>query len=165
VTSSGKTTLGRLLFEDLINNGIKNIKFLDGENLRKRLDHNFGHSLADRFEVLNGIIKTVKEELERRRIVIVSTVSHKRKMRDLARNELVNFFEVNLLCNPNVCAERDYKNLYNRIDKNSNECFPGITEPYELSENAELIINTGKFSIDESKIILYKKSLEFIRGI
>lgn len=86
-------------------------------------------------------------------------------MREFARDRLINFFEVNLLCSPENCAIRDYKNIYNRIDKNSNECLPGVTEPYEISKNADLILDTGQKSVEESKKILFEKSLEFIRGI
>ena len=162
VTASGKTALGKLLFEDLKKNGIKNIKFFDGEDLRKKLNKYYGHSLAERFELINEYIKIVKEEIENGYTIIISTVSHKRKMRDLARGQLKHFFEINLLCPPETCAIRDYKNIYNKIKKNSNECLPGITEPYEISDNAELILDTEQYSLEESKIILLNKTLKFL---
>jgi len=162
VTASGKTTLGKLLFEDLKKNGIKNIKFFDGEDLRKKLNKNYGHLLAERFELINEYIKIVKEEIESGYTIIISTVSHKQKMRDLARGQLKHFLEVNLLCSPETCAIRDYKNVYKKIKKNSNECLPGVTEPYEISDNAELIIDTEQYSLEESKIILLNKTLKFL---
>ena len=162
VTASGKTTLGKILYKELKDAGIVNIKFLDGENLRKIQNRVYGHSVEERFKVIKNYIKIVQNENKNGNIVIISTVSHKRSMRDFARDELVNFFEINLLCDPDVCAIRDYKNLYNRIDKNSNECFPGITEPYEISEKAELILDTKQNSIGESRIILFNKTMDFI---
>ena len=52
--------------------------------------------------------------------------------------------------------------IYNRIDENSNECLPGVTEPYEISNNAELILDTEQNSIEDSRIILLNKTLEFL---
>tara|TARA_B100000315_G_scaffold151518_1_gene140305 strand:- start:160 stop:717 length:558 start_codon:yes stop_codon:yes gene_type:complete len=162
VTASGKTTLGKFLFESLNNNGIKRIKFFDGEDLRKRLDKNYGHSLADRYEVLNGIIKIVKEETIIGYTVIISTVSHKREMRDLARSQSNHFMEINLICSSKTCAIRDYKNIYNTINEKNNECLPGVTEPYEISDNAELILDTEQYSLEESKIIILNTTLKFL---
>ena len=164
VTASGKTTLGKILHQELKNTQIENIKFLDGEDLRKIQNRVYGHSLEERFKVIKNYIKIVQDENKKGNIVIISTVSHKKKMRDLARGELVNFFEVNLLCNVEACATRDYKNLYNSIDKDSKECFPGVTEPYEISKNAELILDTAKFSIEELKTILFTRTLAFLNG-
>ena len=95
-------------------------------------------------------------------MVIISTVSHKKETRDKARNQLNNFMEINLLCDPKTCSIRDYKNIYNRIDKNSNECLPGVTEPYEISDNAELILDTEQYSLEESKIIILNTTLKFL---
>jgi len=112
-------------------------------SLRKRLKKNYGHSLSERFELIKKYIGFIKEENNNGRSVVLSTVSHKQKMRELARNELSNFIEVNLICSANTCSKRDYKNIYNRITEDSKECFPGVTEPYEISKNAELIANSA----------------------
>ena len=162
VTASGKTTLGKLLYHDLFSSGIINIKYLDGEDLRNRQSRIYGHSVEERMELIQEYIEIVKEENEKGFTVILSTVSHKKEMRDNARNRLDNFIEINLLCDPKICSIRDYKNIYNRIDKNSNECLPGVTEPYEISKNAELILNTGQNSREDSRIILLNKTLEFL---
>jgi len=162
VTASGKTTLGKLLFQGLKDYGIEKVKFLDGEDLRKRLTENLGHSLDERFIIIEKWIGIAKKENNNGFTVIISTVSHKQKMRDLVRKQIDNFMEVNLICSPKTCASRDYKNIYNRINANSNECFPGITEPYEISDQAELILDTEKNSIEDSRIILLNKTLEFL---
>ena len=162
VTASGKTTLGKILHQELKKTGNKNIRFLDGEDLRKTQKRVYGHSLEERFKVIKNYIKIVQSENKKGNIVIISTVSHKKEMRNLAREELVNFFEINLLCNPETCAKRDFKNLYNSIDKNSKECFPGVTEPYEVNKNAELILDTEENLIEESQKIILTNVLEFL---
>ena len=165
VTASGKTTLGKLLYEDLNYSKIVNVKFLDGEDLRKIQNKKFGYSAEERFNALKNYINIVENENKKGNIVIISTVSHRKKMREFARDRLINFFEVNLLCPPETCAIRDYKNIYNRIGKNSNECLPGVTEPYEISDQANLILDTVQSSIKESRKILFNKTLEFLNEL
>ena len=139
------------------------MKFLDGEDLRKMQNKIFGYSAEERFNAITNYIKIVKNENKKGNIVIISTVSHRREMREFARDRLINFFEVNLLCSPETCAIRDYKNIYNRIDKNSNECLPGVTEPYEISDQAEIVLDTERHSVEESRVILFNETLKFIK--
>ena len=146
----------------LNNFGIMNVKLLDGEDLRNKLNRVYGYSAEERFNAIKQYIKIVENENKKGNIVIISTVSHKIEMREFARDKLINFFEVILVCSSETCAIRDYKNIYNRIDENSNECIPGVTEPFEISDHAELIINTEQTSIEDSSIIILNKTLEFL---
>ena len=164
VTASGKTTLGKHLYKDLLSSGIANLKFLDGEDLRNRQSRSYGHSVGERMELIKKYIELVKCENDKGFNVIISTVSHKKEMRDCARNTLNNFIEINLLCDHKICSVRDYKDIYNRIDEKSDECLPGVTEPYEISENAEIIVDTGANSISASKKILLDGVLEYINN-
>ena len=141
---------------------LENIIFFDGEDLRGLLVKKYGHSLNERFKVLKEYIKIVKKENNKGNIVIISTVSHKQKMREMARDQLINFMEINLICDPQICAIRDYKNIYNKIDEKSNECLPGVTESYEISDSAELLLNTADHSIEDSGNILLQNVLKII---
>ena len=162
VTASGKTTLAKELYKKLNIISENNFTFFDGEDLRKRLKKNYGHSLSERFSLIEEYISFIKDENSKGKSVILSTVSHKKKMRELARSELDYFMEVNLICSPIECSKRDYKNIYNRITKNSDECLPGVTEPYEVSNDAELILNTEENSIQNCNKILLKKVKKFL---
>ena len=57
ITASGKTTLGQSLFELLIEKGVNRLEFLDGDEIRKSLNKNYGHSLEDRQIVLEKIVE------------------------------------------------------------------------------------------------------------
>jgi len=163
VTASGKTTLGKELFKNLKKLSHLDFTFLDGEDLRKKLKKNYGHTLEERFELIKEYIAFTNEEHRKGKSVILSTVSHKRKMRKLARNMLSNnFFEVNLICSAESCSKRDFKNVYNKVTKNSKECLPGVTEPYEVSSNPELIINTEENSIQECNRILLENVMTYL---
>ena len=146
ITASGKTFLGKSLMNGLIENNYKNVIHFDGDELRKRPGWVQGHSLQDRFQIIGLLINLIVEEQNTGKIVIVSTVSHIKSMRDLAREKICDFHEVYLECSPKKCAERDYKGFYKRAEKNTDvdEIFPGVTEEYQVSKNPELTLNTGE---------------------
>ncbi len=145
ITASGKTFLGKSLRNGLIEHNFTNVIHLDGDELRKRPGWVQGHSLQDRFKVIDLLINLIIEEQNTGKIVIVSTVSHIKDMREIARKKISGFHEVYLNCSTEKCAERDYKGFYERAEQNTDpdEIFPGVSEEYQVSENPELILNTG----------------------
>ena len=162
LTASGKTTIGKLLENDLRLLGMKILR-LDGDELRRRKSFKNTHSIQDRWFNLKLIVEIVAEEKNNYEIIIVSTVSHIEEMRLYARKKIKNFHEIYLSCNPEICEKRDYKMLYyraktNQLDKN--EVFPGVTEPYQVSKNPELVLQTDLETIDQSltKLRLYCNS-------
>ena len=79
VTASGKTTLARELYGKLKIISKKDFTFFDGEDLRKRLKKNYGHSLSERFELIKEYIGFIKVENNNGKSVILLTVSQKQK--------------------------------------------------------------------------------------
>lgn len=158
ITASGKTFLGKSLMNDLLENNYPNVIHLDGDELRKRPGWVQGHSLQDRFKVIDLLINLIIEEQNSGKIVIVSTVSHIKNMREIARKKISGFHEIYLDCSAEKCAQRDYKGFYKRAEQNNDadEIFPGVTEEYQVSENPELILNTGEEdSTQSAKKLLY----------
>ena len=164
ISASGKTTLGEMLSKSLENMGYGNIIFLDGEVLRNRLKNKYGHSIKERYKILNEYIKIANQEIDKGYIVIISTISHKKEMRDIAKSKIDKIFEVNLVCSPSVCARRDYKNQYEKAIFGKYDCFPGITEMYELSEDPDLIIDTDINDIENSFSILFKHINKWLKS-
>jgi len=72
--------------------------------------------------------------------------------------------EVYLDCPVNVCAQRDYKGHYRRAFAGEYDNFIGVTEPYELSEAPEKIINTAELTIEECSKILLNETLRFLKA-
>lgn len=164
VTASGKTTLGNALYTKLLDKQYKkNIVFLDGDELRKKLKKSYGHNIQDRFASLLDLVEVAKKYYDRKMIVIVSTVSFKREMREYARSMMPHFMEVYLDCSIDVCSQRDIKGHYRRAFNGEYETFIGVTDEYELSLRPELILNTETKSIDECSEILYKKTKKFLK--
>ena len=56
-----------------------------------------------------------------------------------------------------VCEQRDRKGLYAKARAGILKEFTGISDPYEVPEKADIVINTGELSAEESaqEIILY----------
>ena len=161
ISASGKTTLGTMLFNSLFELG-ENVTLLDGDALRKKLKHKYGHNIKDRYEILNEYINIVLDEMNKDKIVIISTISHKKDMRIIARKKIFNFFEVILKCSSKICAERDHKNQYKKALAGNYSCFPGVNEKYEMSDSPELIIDTEKNDIEKSFEILLQNAKKLI---
>jgi adenylylsulfate kinase len=143
--AAGKSTLAGELVKKLTDLG-NSVELLDGEQVRSRLGDKYGHSLVDRYHVLNHIIDFAKAANEHGKIAIVAAVSPKADMRMKARTSIDNFFEVHLDCSVQDCAARDYKGVYSRTLA-QDEYFPGLTEPYEISK-PELTLSTSRESVE-----------------
>lgn len=163
LSASGKTTLGKLLFEGLMAKGIDSVEFLDGEALRSMLGRTYGYSTEERNAVISNTIRIAKEINKRGGICIVSTISHKRQTRQTARSEIGNFMEVYLNCPIEVCAKRDRKGHYAKALAGEYEHFVGVTEPYELSENPDLVLDTARSAADECADILIRRVIKFLQ--
>jgi adenylyl-sulfate kinase len=161
LSACGKTTLGRRLADSLRERGVVKLDFLDGDELRKRFDRTYGHSLEDRFAVLQRIVEIARESNEAGNIAIVATVSHKRRMREIARENIDAFMEVYLKCPPEVCTRRDYKGVY-RAAALEHEYIAGVTEPYEVSAAPELVLDTASRTVDECSAALLESVLQFV---
>ena len=156
ITASGKTTLGQYLFDFLIEKGLRPLEFIDGDEFRKCLDKTYGYSLEDRQIVLSKLVEMVSDKNKKGITIIVSTVSHKKAMREFARSQISQFMEVHLDCAPETCANRDYKGLYQLAKLGEYDVFPGVTEAYEPSDSPELTLKTDHLTIEECTSILYR---------
>jgi adenylylsulfate kinase len=164
ITASGKTTLGRKLFEQLIEKGVQPLEFLDGEEYRKRLDKTYGHSIEDRMLLSKKWVEIVHEKNRLGINVIISTVSHKKVMREYARSKIPRFMEIFLNCSSEVCANRDHKGHFKLAQKGEYELFPGVTEAYEPSDAPELMLKTDEKPLKECINILYRE-VSFFLGL
>ena len=160
LSASGKSTTGKHLYEKLQNIGITNAEILDGEELRTHLDRQYGYTVEERMAVAENIVRVAVDKIKSGKLVIVSTITHKIAMRKMARDNIDLFMEVYLQCPVEVCAERDYKGNYEKAMHGKCDNFIGVTEPYEVSEHPELVIDTGRLSIEDCAEMLLRKTLE-----
>jgi adenylylsulfate kinase len=162
ITSSGKTVLGRSLYERLIAESGIQLEFVDGDDYRRRFKENYGHTMEDRLLLCEKWVEIIREKNRNGITVIMSTVSHKKAMRDYARSKISRFMEVYLDCSPEVCAIRDHKGLYRRAQMGEFDLFPGVTEPYEPSDIPDLTLSTERMPFSVCANVLYREVASFL---
>ncbi len=166
ISVSGKTTLGERLEHDLIEYGFKNVQLLDGEEVRKMILKKtgclYGYSNEDRNAVSMEILKIAIELNMKGFICIICAISHIKRTREKMRRKMGNFMEVYLDCSVETCAQRDYKGHYQKAFEGLYDNFIGVTEPYQVSENPELILDTAKNTIEECSEILFQETIRVL---
>lgn len=165
LSGSGKSTLAHAVEEKLFEKGHLSY-VLDGDNIRHGLNKNLGFSPADREENIRRIGEVSKLFTDAGVIAMTAFISPYRADRDKAR-ELVEegrFIEVFVKVPLDVAESRDPKGLYKKARAGEIKEFTGIDAPYEEPLNAELVIDTSKYSLEESsnKVLNYLKEKEII---
>lgn len=142
LSASGKTTLSRLLEEELLERGLP-VETLDWSEIRERLSGDLGFSRKDRETHLRRI-SFVTRLLVRNGVVVLvaAAISPFQNIRDEARAEINDYVEVYLDCPLKVCRERDSKGLYRQALAGEIQHLPGINGSYEIPEKPELVIQT-----------------------
>ena len=166
ISASGKSTLGRSLFDDLLRNGFKKVELVDGEAFRERLrasGKEYGYSTEDRNAVLRETTRFALERNNLGYVCIVCTIAHVRTTRESIRERIGDFMEVYLDCPVEACAERDEKGQYSKAFAGGYDNFVGVAEPYQRSEHVELTLNTARSTIEECSSILLNEVLIFLR--
>ena len=148
LSASGKTTLSTKLYEELKSLGVDNVVLLDGESIRDKMK-NYEFDTKSREEIGMQKAKIAADFNDDGNIVLVSGISHKRQRRNDVRQIINNYYEVYLKCDVDICAARDYKDQYNKAFAGEYDNFIGVTEQYEESNNADLILYTGRDALDD----------------
>ena len=159
LSASGKSTLSERLFKDLQQLGLMNIELLDGEAVRDMLKNdNFDKPSREKIGIQKA--KIAQELNKQGKIVLVSGIAHKKKWRDDIRAMFDNYYEIFLDCSVEDCSKRDYKGNYQKALSGELDNFIGISEPYEVSDSFDLVVDSGICSIEDCS----KKILESVLG-
>ena len=140
---SGKSTLAGSLREVLTKNN-NWVSFLDGDQVRKRLNRDLGFSEADRTENLRRAAEIARLMAMAGSLVIVSFITPLESNRQMVREILAeyNYCECFVKCSLATCETRDPKGLYARARKGEIPNMTGIDSPFEVSETSEIIVDT-----------------------
>lgn len=157
LSGAGKSTVAHRVEEILFEMGIRTY-VLDGDNIRMGLNKNLGFSKEDREENIRRISEVAKLFVDAGIIVLTAFISPYRKDRNLARSlvEEGEFIEIYVKCPLEVCEKRDVKGLYEKARKGIIKQFTGIDDPYEEPENPEIVIETDKYTLEESANMVVK---------
>ena len=166
LSGSGKSTMSHALEERLFNRGCRTF-VLDGDNVRHGLNSNLGFSHQDRTENIRRIGEVSKLMMEAGFIIMTAFISPYREDRIAVRNLMPNgdFIEIYCKASLETCEARDVKGLYKRARAGEIKNYTGIDSPYEVPENADLIIDTDQETIEGSVDIIvgFLKKKEIIK--
>lgn len=149
LSGAGKSTLAEAIEQRLYVRG-RNVEILDGDIVRTHLSKGLGFSREDRDTNIKRIAFVCKLLTRNGVICISAAIAPYREARLWARKEIGNFVEIYVKCPIEICRQRDVKGLYKLVDEGKIQNFTGINDPYEEPEHPELIVETGKESIEES---------------
>jgi len=161
LSGCGKSTIANEVEKMLFNSGYHTY-VLDGDNIRFGLNKNLGFSPEDRTENIRRIGEVAKLFVDAGIVVSTAFISPYRKDRDEVRSIVGegDMVEIFVKCDLEICEQRDPKGLYKKARAGEIPEFTGISAPYEEPKNPELIIDSGKHSVEESAnlIIEYLKN-------
>jgi adenylylsulfate kinase len=151
LSGSGKSTLAVAAEHQLVARG-KLAYVLDGDNIRHGLNKNLGFGPADRTENIRRIGEVAKLMNDAGLIVFTSFISPYRADRDAVRASMPagDFLEVFVDASVETCEKRDVKGLYKKARAGEIPEFTGISAPYEAPLSPELVLDTGRQTVDES---------------
>ena len=160
LSGSGKSTLAQYLTPILRERGTK-VEVLDGDEIRENLSKGLGFSKEDRDTNIRRI-GYVANMLSRNGVcAITAAISPYSELRNEIRGKCkAAFVEVFVEAPLEVVEERDTKGLYKKARAGEIKNFTGISDPYEAPEKPEVVVHTGKESIEQSAA----KILDYLAG-
>lgn len=145
LSGSGKTTLALELEQRLFHDGHVAV-LLDGQNMRFGISRDLGFSAEERSENLRRAAEVAKLLNDSGQICIAAFVAPHAEIREKVR-QLVGpqrFIHVHLSTPIEVCRDRDTSGRYEAADQGEITSFPGVTFPYDLPTDADLVISAAE---------------------
>lgn len=160
LSASGKSTIAHNLEKLLYRRGCSTYVF-DGDNVRHGLCSDLSFSEEARSENIRRIGEMAKLFVDAGIIAITAFISPSKRDRDKVRNllEVGEFYEIFVDCPLEVCEKRDPKGIYAKARAGDIKNFTGISAPYDIPENPELVLKPHEEEAVESA----KRVLELLK--
>jgi len=164
LSGSGKTTLALALEKKLTEEGHL-VVLLDGDNVRDRLCGDLSFTEESRQENIRRIAEVARIMVENGIIVLCSFVSPEESMRKTAADIIGrnDFHLVYVKASVETCTARDTKGLYEKALKGEIKNFTGVSAPFEVPANPDLILDTEKNDLFQGLEELFKYTKKHIQ--
>lgn len=164
LSGSGKSTIANELNTRLFHQNRYSF-ILDGDNTRLGINHDLSFTNAHRTENNRRVAEIAKLFMESGNIVICSFISPFQNDRDLSKQIIgdENYVEVFVDCSLEACEARDVKGMYKQARKGELESFTGISSPYEIPTNPQLILQTEELNLQQCADLLLNTISERIK--
>ncbi len=154
LSGAGKSTIAGQLSRELRELG-RHVEVLDGDEVRTHLSKGLGFSKEDRDTNIRRIGYVAGLVGRSGGIAITAAISPYREIRDEIRGRTENFVEVYVRCTLDELIRRDVKGLYAKALAGEIANFTGISDPYEEPLHPEIVVDSGRESVEDSvRIIL-----------
>ncbi|MBD3341688.1 MAG: adenylyl-sulfate kinase [Candidatus Lokiarchaeota archaeon] len=162
---SGKSTIADEL-KSIFEENKEKVELLRMDEMRNYVTPNPKYTDEERQIVYNAFsfvaFKLVKYDIN----VIMDATGNLRKYRKLAKEIIPNFVQIYLECPLVIAIKRELnrkdtkgapEKVYEKALEGESETVPGLQTEYETPLNPDLVINTHKFSVEESVSKIWNK--------
>jgi sulfate adenylyltransferase len=167
LSGAGKSTIANVLLVKFLEMGGRPVTLLDGDIVRKNLSSELGFSKEHRDINILRIGFVAAEISQNGGIAICAPIAPYESVRQKVREMIqrVGGFTLAHISTPlDVCEQRDRKGMYAKARAGIIKEFTGISDPYEVPTDAEVVIDTAELSPEEAaqEIILHLERQGYI---
>lgn len=158
LSGAGKSTLAEKLRER-IHSKEHDVELLDGDQVRSFFKDT-GFSREERLRHLKSMGWIASKFESHGTIVIASFITPYEEARKSNRDLCKKYIEVYVNTSLETCEKRDTKGLYKKARSGMIQHFTGVSDPFEAPLRADIQIDTGNQSIEDSFQILVNQLIE-----
>jgi sulfate adenylyltransferase len=167
LSGSGKSTIANVMRIKFLEMGGRPVTLLDGDIVRKHLSSELGFSREHRDINIRRIGFVASEITKNGGIAVCAPIAPYDEVRKEVRAMIQRrggFVLVYLSTPLEVCESRDRKGLYAKARAGLVKQFTGISDPYEVPTDAEVVLDTAELSPEEAaqEVFLYLEREGFI---
>ncbi len=153
LSGAGKSTIANVLLVKLLQLGGRPVTLLDGDIVRKHLSSELGFSKEHRDINIRRIGFVASEITKNGGIAICAPIAPYNAVRKEVRRMVQpggGFILVHVATPLETCEQRDRKGLYEKARAGLIKEFTGISDPYEVPDDAELRLDTTELAPEEA---------------
>jgi sulfate adenylyltransferase len=169
LSGAGKSTVANALMVKFLEVGGRPVTLLDGDLVRKNLSSELGFSKEHRDINIRRIGFVASEITKNGGIAICAPIAPYDNVRKEVRRAVEpggGFILVHIATPLEVCEQRDRKGLYAKARAGLVKQFTGISDPYDVPTDADMVINTTETTPDEAaqEVLLHLEREGYIGG-
>ena len=159
LSGAGKSTVASELTARLAGIGTRPVTLLDGDDVRRWLSADLGFSKADRDTHVRRVGRAAAEIASNGGVAVCALIAPYAETRRDIRHvlEAVGEFLLVYVATPlDVCEQRDAKGLYVKARAGLIQHFTGISDPYEVPTDADVVIDTSHITAAQAVATILK---------
>jgi sulfate adenylyltransferase len=157
LSGAGKSTIANVMLVKLLEMGGRPVTLLDGDLVRRHLSSELGFSKEHRDINIRRIGYVASEITKNGGIAVCAPIAPYRDLRSEVRGMIEpegGFILVHVATPLEVCESRDRKGLYAKARAGILTEFTGISDPYEVPADADVVIDTTAVTPEEAAQIV-----------